>query len=248
MNSFPAIQSRLLGILVPMENSRSVARSISVLVLSLLVCFGAAAQSSSDVPDNPVPKDKSNPPVASDSISKSPNQTQVYDPISGTKRIEWFFLESVGPNSLLTGLFTAGIGTARDKPREYGPHIYGFTKRYGMRLTGVATSNAMEAGLGSIWGEDPRYFRAYGKPNAARFRSVIVQTFVARRRDGRFAPAYARYIAIPGNNFLSNTWRADSEANTNSALSRTGYGFLARLTGNAYEEFWPDIKNKLLRR
>ena len=37
-------------------------------------------------------------------------------------------------------------------------------------------------------------------------------TFTAPRPDGHYAPAYARFIAIPGSNFLSNTWRADSEA------------------------------------
>jgi hypothetical protein len=30
---------------------------------------------------------------------------------------------------------------------------------------------------------------------------------VARRSDGGFAPAYARYVAVSGNNFLSNAWR-----------------------------------------
>jgi len=33
-----------------------------------------------------------------------------------------------------------------------------------MRLTGVSTGKAIEAGLGSLWGEDPRYFRAAGQP------------------------------------------------------------------------------------
>jgi len=27
-----------------------------------------------------------------------------------------------GPQSWLTGIFTASIGTARDNPQEYGPH------------------------------------------------------------------------------------------------------------------------------
>ena len=47
--------------------------------------------------------------------------------------------------------FRSGWQTARDKPVEYGPSWEGFGKRYGMRLTGVATGNAMEAAIGSIW-------------------------------------------------------------------------------------------------
>jgi hypothetical protein len=190
----------------------------------------------------PAPGQKPDTPVPADSITKSPSQKQVYVPISGTKRFEWFFVRSVGPESLVAGAFTAGIGTARDKPVEYGPHWDGFSKRYGMRFTGIATSNAIESGLGAVWGEDPRYFRATGRPFLGRVKNVLVLTVVARRRNGRYGPSYARYMAIPGGNFLSNTWRADSEANASSALTRTALGFVGHLVDNAFQEFWPEFK------
>ncbi len=87
-----------------------------------------------------------------------------YIPITPHQRVAWFANSTVGTRSLAGGLFAAGFGTARDAPHEYGPHWEGFGKRYGMRLTGVSTGNAMEASLGSLWGEDPRYFRAAGLP------------------------------------------------------------------------------------
>ncbi len=99
-----------------------------------------------------------------------------------------------------------------NRPQEYGPHWEGYGKRYGMRFTGIATGNLMEGSLGALWGEDPRYFRATGQSVKGRIKNVIVMTFVARQDDGTFAPAYARYVGISGNNFLSNTWRADSES------------------------------------
>ena len=34
--------------------------------------------------------------------------------------------------------------------------------RLGMSIAGNAVSNTMEAGLGAIWGEDPRYIRDAG--------------------------------------------------------------------------------------
>ena len=58
----------------------------------------------------------------------------------------------------------------------------------------------------------------------------------------------ARFVAIPGNNFLSNTWRERSEADTNHALERTALGFLGRMAGNTFEEFWPDVKQKIFHR
>lgn len=109
-------------------------------------------------------------------------------------------------------------------------------------MTGIVSGNAMEASVGALWGEDPRYFRVPDQPFKARLGHVVRLTFVARRPDGSFEPAYARYIAITGNNFLSNTWRVQSESNTHDALLRTAEGFAGRMAANAFEEFWPDVK------
>jgi hypothetical protein len=170
------------------------------------------------------------------------------DPITAKQRVRWVVESTVGPASLAGGLFSAGFGTLVDVPREYGSHWEGFGKRYGMRFTGIATGNIMEAGLGAIWREDPRYVRSPEAPFGKRVGHILAMTFLARNRDGGTMPAYARYIAIPGNNFLSNTWRADSEATVERAWIRTSLGFLGRAGGNAFEEFWPDVRQKFFSR
>lgn len=170
-------------------------------------------------------------------------------PITHALRIKWAVASTVGPANLAGGVFVAGWGTAFNKPEEYGPHWEGFGKRYGMRLTGSATSSAMEASLGALWGEDPRYPRL---GPAATFGSRLDQAwkygFVARSRSGSVMPAYARYLAIPGSNFLANTWRTGSETQLNDAVIRTGLGFAGRVTANLFAEFWPDIRDRLFRR
>ena len=155
---------------------------------------------------------------------------------------------SIGPPELAVGIFSAGISTALDRPPEYDTHWDGFGERYGMRFTSIVPGNIMEAGLGAIWGEDPRYFRVPDEHFGARLKSIVKQTFVARHSDGSFAPAYARFIAIPASNFLSNTWRPDSEANTHDALIRTAEGFAGRMAANAFVEFWPDIRTHVFHR
>ena len=171
-----------------------------------------------------------------------------YRMISGKERVQWAAIETFGPESLFIGTLTAGIGTGRDRPVEYGPHWDGFAKRYGMRFTGVASSSTIEAGLGAIWGEDPRYERNQNLSFKHRLGNVFLLSFAARNRRGKLVPAYARYIAIPGNNFLSNTWRVSSEANTSSALTRTAYGVLAEVSSNAWSEFWPDVKRMVFKK
>jgi hypothetical protein len=197
---------------------------LSLFLLSMLASIPRAA---AQTPDNP---------------------SAPYESITGQQRLNWFAKSTVGAESLSGGLFSAAIGTARDKPVEYGPHWGGFGDRYGMRLTGVSTGNAMEAGLGAIWGEDPRYFRSEDRGIKARIGNAVLMTFAARQRDGHLGPAYARFISTPGNNFLSNTWRADSEANSHDAALRTLWGFLGRMGGNAFQEFWPDVQKYVLHR
>jgi hypothetical protein len=166
-------------------------------------------------------------------------------PITGKERVAWAVRHTVGTKSLVTGLFTSAIGTAENSPLEYGPHWDGFGKRYGMRLTGVATQNAMEASLGALWGENPRYFPSGATGFQSRMKHIVVMTFAARRGDGRLEPAYARFVAMPGSNFLSNAWRPDSTATTGDASRRTLLAFVSRLAGNAVSEFWPDVKKHL---
>jgi hypothetical protein len=157
----------------------------------------------------------------------------------------WVLKNTVEPQRLLGDAVYAGIETARDVPPEDGPHWDGFGKRAGILLAGAAVSNTMEATLGSLWGEDPRYFRVPDETFGARVKNVIKLTFVARGRDGNYHPAYARYMAIPGSNFLSNTWRPDSQADSGDAAIRSLEGFGARMASNAYNEFWPGVSAHL---
>ena len=75
---------------------------------------------------------------------------------------------------------------------------------------------------------------------------VTIETgVVARQADGVMAPAYARYAGISGNNFLSNTLRADSESGIGDACLRTALGFAGRMGGNSFAEFWPTVTKHL---
>ena len=110
-----------------------------------------------------------------------------YPPLSSAARWSWFADETVVPSSLAGGLFSAGFGTLIDQPKEYGTQWEGFGERYGMWLAGTASSNAMEAGIGALWGEDPRYFPATGQPFRTRIGHIVKYTLYgheSRRSDG----------------------------------------------------------------
>ena len=114
-------------------------------------------------------------------------------------------------------------------------------------MAGSATSNAIEASVGLILREDPRYFRVPRQAFKSRVGNMAKLTFLARNETGPAVPAYARYIGIVGGNFLSNSWRVPSEANGAAALLRASEGFAGRMAANAFAEFWPDVKSHLFR-
>src|SRR4051812_154032 len=80
---------------------------------------------------------------------------QPQSPITAEGRLRWFAVNTVGPASLAGAVISSAWGTLYNSPREYGPHWEGFGKRYGMRLTGISSSNALEASMGAVWREDP---------------------------------------------------------------------------------------------
>ena len=168
-----------------------------------------------------------------------------YLPITPRQSLRWFTTNTIDWSNLAGGIFLSAFGTAPNRPKEYGPHWGGFADRYGMGMTRGATGNAIEAGVGLILREDPRYFRVPDRPFKARVGNVMRLTFAARGHAGSFGPAYARYMAILGTNFLSNTWRVHSEANTGDAILRASEGFGGVMAANAFEEFWPDIKHRV---
>jgi hypothetical protein len=163
-------------------------------------------------------------------------------------RLRWTLRSTLGPQSLASGVLSSAWGTGFDSPKEYDTNWGGFGKRYGLRLTGVATSNVMEASLGALWREDPRYFRQGGREPKKRIWRIVQGTFLAQNDSGRLVPAYARFAAIGGSNFLSSTWRPDSQNSVSNALLRISFGFLGRMAGNAFAEFYPDFRQRVLRR
>src|SRR6266550_6572699 len=79
-----------------------------------------------------------------------------YTPITAGQRFHWIVNGTLGAPNLAAGVVLGAIGTASNSPKEYGSHWDGFGKRYGLRLSTGATSQVLEASIGSMWGEDPR--------------------------------------------------------------------------------------------
>ncbi len=148
-------------------------RFVFFIVICLVTNVFANAQSAPSVrTPEPIPPMSSNHPEDSNNTrspviidtAEASDAGGAYRPITPRQRLRWFITNTIGPPHMAGGLFTAGFGTALDRPQEYGTHWGGFGERYGMRMTGIVTSNAIEASAGLLFREDPRYFRMQDQP------------------------------------------------------------------------------------
>src|SRR5947209_2995410 len=84
-----------------------------------------------------------------------------YSPITGAQRVEWIVDGTIGKRSLsVVGPLATVWQTGFNTPDEWGRGTSGVARRYAEREADVAISNTIEAGLGAIWGEEPRYIRS----------------------------------------------------------------------------------------
>ena len=168
-------------------------------------------------------------------------------PITGAERVGWIVNGTIGPKSLGVGVISSAWETAWNQPEEWERTWEGFGKRYAQREADVAISNTMEAGLGAIWGEDPRYVRSSAKPIGARIAYAARMVVLAPYRDGRVHPAWGRYAGNVFNNIIENAWLPPSVTTPGQTVFRCASGFAGRFIGNLWEEFWPDVRERLRR-
>jgi hypothetical protein len=181
---------------------------------------------------------------ASISFAQAPTAAQPYEPLTPAERLKWFGRSSFGPTTMAFSLVTAGLSTWRNAPEEWGPGWEGFGKRYGSSLGRRVISKGVEASLGSIWGEDPRYRRIGEGRIAGRIGNVAKMTVLAYDRSGNTMPAYARFGGLAVGSYSAG-WLPDRQRDNTDALIRIAVGLTGRITGNAMREFWPDLKRRI---
>jgi hypothetical protein len=219
--------------------------SFLIAALSMTGVCSLASAFADPLPEIPEPAAVNAVPAPSEIVVEA----SPFAAVTPWQRLGWFDQKTFGSSNLGGSIFIASWDTLLDRPKEAGPHWEGFGERYGVSVSTNAVSNALEAGLGAIWHEDPRYRRDGARvPFKSRLGHVVEWTVLAPNRDGELRPAYARFIAFSGSSFISNSWREPSDTGAAHSLDRIAFGFLGRMGSNAVEEFWPDAKRKLLHR
>ena len=168
-----------------------------------------------------------------------------YSPITTSERAAWVGREIASPGALSSAAFASAWAMRVHSPKEWPRTASGYGRRFGDAQAAAVISSSIEAGLGSFWGEDPRYVRSGRDERWARVGHAVTSVALTRRRDGHRAPAWARFAGSVAGNVIENTWLPPSAASRSQTTTRIATGFAGALAANLWREFWPDLRQRL---
>jgi hypothetical protein len=157
------------------------------------------------------------------------------------QRLREFFKDTVSPLSFLSSAASAGIGQARNRPKEWkqGSEAYGM--RYGSAFAEHIVRETLEFGASSVLHEDNRYIPSGQTGVGARIGYAVESTFLARRGNGSRRFSYSRIGAFAGGAFISRLWQPHSTGSARSATVNFGTTIGIAAGFNVAREFLPRI-------
>ena len=163
-------------------------------------------------------------------------------------KLSYHIKQSASPLALVGDAAYAGILQAADTPAEWGQGGSGYGKRLASTAACSGIHSALAFGLDAALHEDPRYFRSAGGGFWRRTGHAFRGTVLTRTDQGTETLSIWRLGSAYGAAYLSNQWYP-------GRLNTVGLGFAQGslqlgfdLARNLASEFWPDLKQKILRR
>jgi hypothetical protein len=103
---------------------------------------------------------------------------------TGSQRSKWYFDSLFGPVSLGKTIGLAGIDTARNSPREWGPHWEGFGKRVASGFGKSVIKSSVQFGLDEALTVDSHYYLSKDRSVGSRVANALLSPVTARDRNG----------------------------------------------------------------
>jgi hypothetical protein len=154
-----------------------------------------------------------------------------------------------GKRALVGAGASAVIGTARNRPHEWGRSPAGVVKRFGSSLGQHALKGGIELGVAAAHHENLHYQRSNKHGTLPRMEYALKSTFIVPKtnRPGKKTVAMGRVAGNMGAGVISRAWQPASSAGLGAGLATGGIGLGADVGANMAREFWPR-KHKRKRR
>ena len=140
----------------------------------------------------------------------------------------------------------AGISQANNEFPQYGQGAAGYTRRYGAAMLDAVHGGFASTAFCVLLKQDPRYFRLGQGPIKHRIFYSLAQQFSAKGDNGKRRFNWANVLGTFASGAISNAYYPPPNRGFGLTMNRSSVSLLWGFTGGLADEFWPDVKRKLL--
>lgn len=140
----------------------------------------------------------------------------------------------------------AGISQANNEFPQYGQGTAGYSRRYGAAMLDAVDGGFSSTAFCVLLKQDPRYFRIGQGPIKHRIFYSLKQQFLAKGDNGKRQFNWANVLGTFASGAISNAYYPAPKRGFGLTMNRSGVSLLWGFTGELADEFWPDVKRKLL--
>lgn len=171
-------------------------------------------------------------------------------PLTAKQKFALFAKETVDPFTIIGAAAGASVSHLTQSDPQYGEGDRAYRQRLGAAYVDVATQNFFsDALLAVVFKEDPRYYRL--GPQASILKRIgysLSRVAVGRTDAGKNCINFSSLLGTGMGIALSNAYYPRTDQTGSEMLSRVETSFTAAAVSNLLPEFWPDIKEKFLRK
>jgi len=222
-------------------NSLRVAAGFAVVIVAHFAgSVNASAQGDPDLALQTDPFASANPDPAS-SVSSG---EVAYFPL--TLNEKWLFAvsQTFGPSRVVGYAMHTIFDYAFDLPHQWGRDGDSLAVRVASNFGTSLIRHDLQFAVQALDHEDPRYFRSNLHGGMKRTKYAILHTFLVRRDNHTWMPAYSLFIADYGMPYLVRQWRPEN-MHMLTGLEAGSMGLGIAVGSNIFNEFLPDLKKKL---
>ncbi len=131
----------------------------------------------------------------------------------------------------------AGIQHVRGRPREWGGGLAGYGRRFASSFGHHVVKASIETGVAAWRHENNAYVPSRQKGAWKRTRYAVVNTFVARKPNGRRTLSTSRLAGAMGSGMISRAWHPARYHTVASGVSTGGVSLGFNVGANVAREF-----------
>jgi hypothetical protein len=180
--------------------------------------------------------------------AQTPLTTDPYVPLSAGGKAHLFGHRMIEPSAFLKTAFTSGMDQAKNAPEEWGQGLAGYGRRFGHKYANRGMENAIGFLVAAPLHQDPRYFRSGDSGLWRRTQHALLSSVITRTDSGGETIAAWRFAGNYGAQFISNAWRPARQTTIGDTLKRGTVSVGYDAISNLVKEFWPEFREKVLRR